>query len=145
MPIINLGSRSADGVVSLGYVGEYTGATQYPYTVPYGDVDRLSLCYGQKFTAGEKFRIVSGPTVGTLDSARAEAEGGWGNDINDYYTAPGGYTGEVTISLERIGTDEVVGAWLVTMVVEDGVVIGVSFRRPITQPLKQSIKRSLSA
>ena len=96
----NLGKIDATGY-HLGSIGAYTGGTQYPYTCPYGAVDRLSLFYGQKVEAGEKFRIVTPPPVGTLDAERAEAEGLWGNDVNDYYTPPGGYTGQIPIELER--------------------------------------------
>lgn len=142
---LQVGEITAGGAWSVGYEGAYVGGEpveQYPYTCPFGDVDSKSLFNEQKFGSGATHRITANPSLGTLDASTAEAESLWGNDVNDIYTPPGGYTGEVTISLERIETDDAVSAWTVTMTVEDGVVIGVSFKRPIKRSIKQSIKRS---
>tara|TARA_R100000322_G_scaffold159765_2_gene120900 strand:+ start:1837 stop:2151 length:315 start_codon:yes stop_codon:yes gene_type:complete len=101
---LQVGEITAEGNWSVGYEGAYVGGVQYPYTCPYGDVDANSIFSSQKVTDGQKFRIVSLPSGGVLDAARAEVEGLWGNDINDIYTPPGGFAGPVTIGIE---TEEV--------------------------------------
>ena len=116
--ILNLGSVS-NGVVQMGYTGAYAGGgTVYPYTAPYGLVDTNSLFSGQVYEDGSEFRIVTGPSNGTLDAAGAESGTLWGNDVDDIYTPTAGYTGDDSVTLEVKYVDGTTAQWVATIAVE---------------------------
>jgi len=116
--IINAGSRTG-GVIQASYTGEYAGGgTVYPYTAPYGLVDTNSLFSGQVYEDGSEFRIVTGPSNGTLDASGAESGNLWGNDVDDIYTPTAGYTGDDSVTLEVKYIDGTTAQWVATIAVE---------------------------
>jgi len=116
--ILNLGSVS-NGVVQMGYTGAYAGGETYPYTAPYGLVDTNSLFSGQVYEDGSEFRIVSGPSNGTLDASGAESGNLWGNDVDDIYTPTTGYTGDDSVTLEVKYVDGTTEQWVATIAVAE--------------------------
>ncbi len=130
----NLGGTGS-GAYSLGYAGSYTGVTaSYPFTAPYTLVDDNSWFFGQKFTSGSTFRIVSGPGNGTIDTAVAQANSLWGNDIVDIYTPNVGYTGGDIVALEIQYSDLSTAQWVVT------IAVGTATISSVTVPANGSYK-----
>ena len=116
--IINAGSRTGS-VIQASYTGAYAGGgTVYPYTAPYGLVDANSLFSGQVYEDGSEFRIVSGPSNGTLDAAGAESGNLWGNDVDDIYTPTADYEGDDSVTLEVKYIDGTTAQWVATIAVE---------------------------
>lgn len=90
-----------------------------PFTSPVGDVDSNSgFSSPIKITAGTYHWIVSGPSNGTLDSARAEAEGLWANDITDIYTPNEGFTGDDVVVFGLLFDDGTTDTITATITVE---------------------------
>ena len=90
-----------------------------PFTSPVGDVDSNSgFSSPIKITPGTFHWIESGPSNGTLDSARAEAEGLWANDITDIYTPNVGFTGEDFIVFGLLFDDGTTDTITATITVE---------------------------
>ena len=116
--IINAGSR-AGSVIQASYTGAYAGGGGvYPYTAPYALVDTNSLFFGQVYENGTEFRIVSGPSNGTLDASGAESGSLWGNDVADIYTPTAGYIGDDSVTLEVKYVDGTTAQWVATIAVE---------------------------
>jgi len=119
--IINAGSRTGS-VIQASYTGAYAGGgTVYPYTAPYALVDSNSLFNGQVYEDGSEFRIVSGPSNGTLDASGAESGSLWGNDVADIYTPTAGYTGDDPVTLEVKYVDGTTAQWVATIAVGEAV------------------------
>lgn len=111
--VLNGSGSETDTISGIAYT------QTHPYTAPYGLVDSNSLFTDQILTANSYFRVVTGPTNGTLDAAGAESGSLWGNDIADIYTGDPGYTGNDTITLEMLYSDGTTDQWIVTIQVSD--------------------------
>lgn len=84
-----------------------------------GLVDSNSILSGQTYTANTYFRFVTSFSNGTLDTSAGDA-GEWANDIADYYTPDGGFTGDDTASIEFLYSDGTTsGTVPVTVTVEE--------------------------
>jgi hypothetical protein len=139
--ILNFGSVSGN-VIEMGYTGAYTGST-YPFTAPYNLVDGNSLFFNQVYDDGSSFRIVSGPSNGTLDTATAQTNSLWGNDINDFYTPNEGFVGDDLVTLEVLYPDNSTAQWVATITTEAGADTSpTAFTvAPLTdQPLNQLVE-----
>ena len=131
------------GATETDTISGVTYAVTHQYTAPYAPVDSNSLFAGQSLTDDSYFRIVTGPSNGTLDAATAESSSQWGNDVADIYTPDAGYTGNDTITLEILYADGTTAQWTVTIAVQDGVVVGARGRRGFLRPCSGGITRSI--
>lgn len=109
--VLNGSGTETDTISGIAYT------QTHPYTSPYGTVDSNSLFDGQVLTADSYHRIVSGPTNGTLDAATAESSGLWGNDVNDFYTADEGFSGDDSVTLEILYSGGTTAQWTATITV----------------------------
>lgn len=112
------GSTETDTITGISYT------VTHEFTAPYEPVDSNSLFAGQLLTSDSYHRIVTPPTNGTLDTATAEADSLWGNDVDDIYTPNEGFTGDDTVTLEILYSDGTTAQWTATITVEAPDTVG---------------------
>lgn len=112
------GSTESDTISGISYT------VTHEFTTPYEPVDSNSLFADQLLTSDSYHRIVTPPSNGTLDTATAESQSLWGNDVDDIYTPDEGFTGDDTVRLEILYSDGTTSQWTATITVEEPDTVG---------------------